>query len=626
MTSVKLGTKIGVGFGALILLALILGGVAVWNIGAVRSTAEMLSRVYLPQVKLASEQERNFQQVVLGDTVYAYTQDRKFLDSGQKALAQVRKNLKDSEKLATQFSKVSKFGDETKQTAAMINRFEKEVNEAAVKDADLLRNYAQVKETGKFFLDTATQFLSYEINGLKTVGSTGQDPGKVSERLEKLALASKVLQLGNRILLSAWDAQTERNLTSLDLQKTFESLDKDIDSLKTMTHSDDGLSSVQGLQAASSLYKSALSDLVDVWSGVQQLDRQREKTERQIIELSRNVHDAGVENVRKASDHTVSKVSFYTMFMVLGILFSVVAGLSIAIFITRAVTKPIREVVTGLMEGADKVSSASSQVASSSQSVAEGASRQSQALQTSTASLDQIGSATRHNASNALQANQLMQNTSGLIQLASQSMVQLTSAMTDITSANQDTQKIISTIDSVAFQTRLLALNAAVEAARAGEAGAGFAVVADEVKNLATRTAGAARETADIIEHTTQRVKDGYNLAVKTDEEFSEVARTVASCRELVEEISQASQEQSLGIDMVNKSVAEMHEIVEANAADSEESAAASQEMNAQAEQMKGFVTRLVSLVGVGGKKKNEKKAPHSRRFAWIPILSHDRG
>jgi methyl-accepting chemotaxis protein len=165
-----------------------------------------------------------------------------------------------------------------------------------------------------------------------------------------------------------------------------------------------------------------------------------------------------------------------------------------------------------------------------------------------------------------------------------------------------------------------------VEAARAGEAGAGFAVVADEVKNLSMRTAGAARETADIIEHTTQRVKDGYNLVVKTDEEFSEVARSVASCQELVEEISQASEEQSLGIDMVNTSVAEMHEIVEANAADSEESAAASQEMNAQAEQMKGFVTRLVSLVGVGRKKKKEKKAPLSKRFAWVPILSHDRG
>ncbi|MDR3566424.1 MAG: methyl-accepting chemotaxis protein [Syntrophobacteraceae bacterium] len=621
MRSIKLGTKIGLGFGVLILLTLILGSVAVWNIEAVRSTAEMVAKKYLPQVRLASKQERNFQRVVLGDTIYAYTQDGRFLKSGKKALSEVRKNLRDNEKLAAEFADVAKFRDEAKKAGTKMERFEKEVNEAAVGEADLMRNYAQVRETDNFFVDNGKQLFSFEIDALKSETAKGVDGGKLSERLSKLTLTNEILGLGNSVLLTAWDAQTGRNLQTIDLPKTFESLDKKLNALKAMTHSEEGLGSIQTLQVASQLYKNALRDLVQIWSGVERLNKQREKTENEVIALTGQSHDAGLKDMRRASDQTVAKVSFSTVFMVLGNLVAIVMGVLIAVFITRAATKPIRRVAGGLMEAADEIASASSQVASSSQSVAKGASKQSEALQTSSTSLEQIGSATSHNAANASRANQLMEDTSGLIEVASKSMCELTSAMTDIAAANEDTQKIIKTIDEVAFQTRLLALNAAVEAARAGEAGAGFAVVAEEVKNLAMRTAGAARDTADIIGHTTQRVREGYDLVVKTEGEFSEVARSVGSCGELVAQISEDSREQSLGLGKANASVAEMKQIVELNAADSEESAAASEEMNAQAEQMRGFVTQLVDLVGIGNAG-GERKAGGSNRFAWLPKIS----
>ena len=392
-----------------------------------------------------------------------------FWSRGRKALAEVRKNLKVSEKLAAEFPGVAKFGHETKAARAKIDRFENEVNEGAVAYADLMRNYAQLKEADKFLMDNANRFLSFEIDALKTEASTGLDAAKMSERLAKLSLTNEVLELGDSILPAVWDAQAERDLKSLDLRKTFESIDGKIDALKSMTHSEDGLGSLETLKAASRLDKNALADLINVWSRVERLNKQREKTESEVIALTGNVHDEGLADMRRASDKTVRKVSFSIVIMVLGIVFAILTGVSIAVFITRAVTKPIRQVVRGLMEGTDMVASASSQAASSSQSLAEGASRQSQALQTGTASLEQIGSMTRQNAENALKANQLMQQTSDLIRVASLSMTQLTSAMTDIATANEDTQKIIKTIDEVAFQTRLLALNAAVEAARAGD-------------------------------------------------------------------------------------------------------------------------------------------------------------
>ena len=164
--------------------------------------------------------------------------------------------------------------------------------------------------------------------------------------------------------------------------------------------------------------------------------------------------------------------------------------------------------------------------------------------------------------------------------------------------ASEETAKIIKTIDEIAFQTNLLALNAAVEAARAGEAGAGFAVVADEVRNLAMRAAEAAKNTANLIEGTVNKVKEGSDLVGLTAEAFSQVAASSTKMKELVGEISAASGEQSQGVDQINKAINEMNQVTQQVAANAEESASASEELNAQAEQMKGHVEDLSSVIG----------------------------
>ncbi len=177
-------------------------------------------------------------------------------------------------------------------------------------------------------------------------------------------------------------------------------------------------------------------------------------------------------------------------------------------------------------------------------------------------------------------------------------MKELTRSMTEITSASEETGKIIKTIDEIAFQTNLLALNAAVEAARAGEAGAGFAVVADEVRNLALRAAEAAKNTANLIEGTIKKIKNGSDIVGKSNEAFEKVAGGSKKVGELVGEIAAASQEQAQGIEQINKAIAEMDRAVQQNAASAEESASASEEMNAHAEQMQHFVLELVEVIG----------------------------
>ena len=191
--------------------------------------------------------------------------------------------------------------------------------------------------------------------------------------------------------------------------------------------------------------------------------------------------------------------------------------------------------------------------------------------------------------------------------------------MEDITHASEETSKIIKTIDEIAFQTNLLALNAAVEAARAGEAGAGFAVVADEVRNLAMRAADAARNTAGMIEGTVKKVKDGSGLVARTNEAFIEVAKSASKIGGIVGEISAASLEQAQGIEQINKAITEIDKITQHNAANAEESAAASEEMNAQAEQMKGVVYELVIMVG--GRKGNGKMRHHDKNEKYATAI-----
>jgi hypothetical protein len=236
-------------------------------------------------------------------------------------------------------------------------------------------------------------------------------------------------------------------------------------------------------------------------------------------------------------------------------------------------------------------------VTSSSESLAQGASRQAASLEEIGATLEEIAGTSRVNHDSFVRTKELADGMHRAAESGALDIGQMTHAMDEIRASSDNIAKIIKTIDEVAFQTNILALNAAVEAARAGEAGAGFAVVADEVRNLAQRAAAAARETAERIDDSIGKSRDGAAITRKVAAGFAEITAKAREVNTLVTQITTAAQEQSQGIHQVAQSVAELDKVTQATAATAEETAASANQLTECTDSLEGAVAALVGII-----------------------------
>ena len=253
----------------------------------------------------------------------------------------------------------------------------------------------------------------------------------------------------------------------------------------------------------------------------------------------------------------------------------------------------LADIVTQALESSSQVNSGAGEVSDSSQSLSQGATEQAASLEEISSSVNQLVAQVQKNADNAAEANTIAESAQRSAGTGTEAMSQMITAMGEIRDSSRSISNIIKVIDEIAFQTNLLALNAAVEAARAGQQGKGFAVVAEEVRNLAGRSAKAARETSELIENSVQKVEWGAEIAAQTEEALQQLVDNSNKSGALIKDISRSTSEQSAGLTQVGQALGQIDSVTQQNTANAEETAAASEELSSQADLLRQSLSRF---------------------------------
>ena len=610
-SNMTLGKRITIGFGILVCITLVLGVMGVINMRSAASDSAKLSDIYAPEVQVASEVFKVANQIRYDIRAFTMQDNETALANAKKGFVELQKYLNDAKELGKKYELKALIENEAKASKSLaeymasVERSEKILANKKVFDQQMVDNVAIFMKNTEDYLRTQEQQFKEEM--VAKVDST-----KLMARLEKVTLINNVIDIGNNARVMGQRAQVKNDVTILEgAIAQFERIYKTVAQIRANTSRPVNLEQLKNIENAAKAYESALKGFVGVMQATAVENTLRVKVASEVLAAAEAVVDLGVKNTIDISKESTTSLGLASWVMIIGLIVAVILSSLVALFIIRSIVKIVTESVKSLSEGTAQVVSASEQISSASVSLAEGASSQASSVEEVSATIEQATASNNQNAENSREANLLAQHSNDAAKVGNQRVGDLMIAMEKITDSSQKIAKIIKTIDEIAFQTNLLALNAAVEAARAGEHGLGFAVVAEEVKNLAERSAGAAKEITGIIEASIDQVKAGTDVANKTKESFTEILNGIKKTSDLIGEIAISAKEQAEGMNQIATAMGSVDQITQQNASASEETAAAAEELNAQAISMLDNVSELAALAGFDMGKEN-RAAPKS--------------
>ena len=616
----KLSKKISYGFSSILGIFLLLGLISVVSMTKSGSSAKKLDKEYAPSVGLASNLTESINSMRLSSRSFGLVGTKNYYDEYKVEGENFKTILTKFQELSKDTKNIPELKEYLPKVENSYNEYDKYVLQTKEMNEKIDTLTEDMKGVAETFLENSNKYLSSQESKLAEEVKNGKSQSEVMGRVEKIDKMNEIINLISDIRILNYRAQALRDVTILDgAINSFNKIDAIITELKSKTAQEVNMAQLELIRSSGEKYKKDLSELQLVWKSRTDMEKVRAQKSSELVENLNKINELGITNTSRIAKATNTTLTFSTFLMIIGLIIAFILGIVLSSTIIKSITSSINAIVSSLKTGAEQVFQASEQLSYASQSLAEGSSEQAAAIEETSSTLDQTSSMVQQNTENTKQASLLSNNARDSADKGNSEMQEMMVAMKEIKASSSEISKIIKVIDDIAFQTNILALNAAVEAAGAGEAGMGFAVVAEEVRNLAQRSAQAAKDTAAMIETSIIRADKGAEIAEKVAHSLDEIRVQAKKVNEIMDEITTASQEQSQGIFQINKAVNQMEQVTQNIASGAEESASSSEELSAQAESLMEIVDRLVVLV------EGEKGAVSHTMKSSIKPVKHEK-
>jgi len=644
----KLGVKIGMGFGILLAIAITLGVLAIINMSGVKKQSVMLQDEYVPEVEIANQLERSTFRAMYAMRGYGFTGNEAMLKEGREHLKTLEERIGLANELGDKAAHLKSLKSSVQKVKEGATTYNELSEKTVLLNAAMQENRGQLNDFARQYMESANLYLSELNKRLEQDIATGVAADKVRERAAKITKINDIIDLGNAVRVAAWRAQALRDPKIIEgTQEIFAKIFPLVAEARATTHTEEQLKALAKLEEAGTGYKKAMFEFLANWQKNEDLGKQRLEVGIKIQDATNTLAKAGMDQTNGIAKGAVEALGTASNVMIIGLIVAVLLGVIVAYFITRGITRPIamgvkfaeaiaagdlsqrleitlkdeigqlanalnnmvdklKDVVVNVQVAADNVASGSQELSSSSEEMSQGATEQAAAAEEASSAMEEMAANIRQNADNAMQTEKIATKSAEDAKTGGDAVAKTVGAMKEIAGK-------ISIIEEIARQTNLLALNAAIEAARAGEHGKGFAVVASEVRKLAERSQHAAAEISELS-------SSSVEVAEQAGDMLSKMVPDIQRTAELVQEIAAASKEQDTGAEQVNKAITQLDQVIQQNASASEEMASTSEELSSQAEQLQDTISFF--SIGAHGGGSQKKAAPPARGGARKPSLA----